>query len=138
MQEVAQPNPTEGAIELRAERVEAETISRNPEFDGYSSMEELMQDGNVSQSARAKAYYILTGRRLPMASVTGYTTNTDADGRVTVNSIAANGEVVTSRTFKNEQEAKQETDNIMRQAELNSVGVGERYKEAVADDMVLD
>ncbi|NBH92844.1 hypothetical protein D1638_09970 [Muribaculaceae bacterium Z1] len=138
VQEVSQPNPTEGAIELRAERVEAETISRNPEFDGYSSMEELMQDGNVSQSARAKAYYILTGRRLPMASVTGYTTNTDADGRVTVNSIAANGEVVTSRTFKNEQEAKQETDNIMRQAELNSVDVGERYKEAVADDMVLD
>lgn len=138
VQEASQPNPAEGAIELRAERVEAETISRNPEFDGYSSMEELMQDGNVSQSARAKAYYILTGRRLPMASVTGYTTNTDADGRVTVNSIAANGEVVTSRTFKNEQEAKQETDNIMRQAELNSVDVGERYKEAVADDMVLD
>ena len=138
VQEVSRPNPAEGAIELRAERVEAETISRNPEFDGYSSMEELMQDGNVSQSARAKAYYILTGRRLPMASVTGYTTNTDADGRVTVNSIAANGEVVTSRTFKNEQEAKQETDNIMRQAELNSVDVGERYKEAIADDMVLD
>lgn len=140
VQDVQRPDidPAEGAIELRAERVEAETISRNPEFDGYSSMEELMQDGRVSQSARAKAYYILTGRRLPMASVTGYTTNTDADGRVTVNSIAANGEVVTSRTFKNEQEAKQETDNIMRQAELNSVDVGERYKEAVADDMVLD
>lgn len=139
MQEVQRPDidPAEGAIELRTERVEAETISRNPEFDGYSSMEELMQDGRVSQSARAKAYFILTGRRLPMASVTGYTT-TDADGRVTVNSIAANGEVVTSRTFKNEQKAKQETDNIMRQAELNSVDVGERYREAVADDMVLD
>ncbi len=138
VQEASQPNPAEGAIELRAERVEAETISRNPEFDGYSSMEELMQDGNVSQSARAKAYYILTGRRLPMASVTGYTTNTDADGRVTVNATTADGEVVTSRTFKNEQEAKQETDNIMRQAELNSVDVGERYTDAVADDMVLD
>lgn len=138
VQEASQPNPAEGAIELRAERVEAETISRNPEFDGYSSMEELMQDGRVSQSARAKAYYILTGRRLPMASVTGYTTTTDADGRVTVNSMAADGEVVISRTFKNEQEAKPETDNIMRQAELNSVDVGERYKEAVADDMVLD
>lgn len=140
VQDVQRPNinPAEGAIDLRVERVEAETISRNPEFDGYSAMEELMQDGNVSQSARAKAYYILTGRRLPMASVTGYTTNTDADGRVTVNSIAANGEVVTSRTFKNEQEAEQETDNIIRQAELNSVDVGERYKEAIADDMVLD
>lgn len=140
VQEAQRPDidPAEGAIELRAERVEAETISRNPEFDGYSSMEELMQDGNVSQSARAKAYYILTGRRLPMASVTGYTTTTDADGRVTVNSMSADGEVVTSRTFKNEQEATQETDNIMRQAELNSVDIGERFKEAVADDMVLD
>lgn len=140
VQEAQNPNinPAEGAIELRAERVEAETIHRSPEFDGYSAMEELMQDGRVSQAARAKAYYILTGRMLPMGSVTGYTKTTADDGRVTINSTTADGEVVTSRTFKNEQEAKQETDNIMRQAELNSVDVGERYKEAVADDMVLD
>lgn len=131
-------DPAEGAIELRAERVEAETISRNPEFDGYSAMEELMQDGRVSQAARAKAYYILTGRMLPMGTVTGYTTTTTEDGRVTVSATTADGEIVTTRTFKNEQESKQETDNIMRQAELNSVDVGERFKEAVADDMVLD
>ena len=140
VQEAQNPNinPAEGAIELRAERVEAETIHSRPEFDGYSAMEELMQDGRVSQAARAKAYYVLTGRMLPMGTITGYTTTTAEDGRVTVNATTANGEVVTSRTFKNEQEAKQETDNIMRQAELNSVDVGERYKEAVADDMVLD
>lgn len=140
VQEIQRPdiNPTEGAIDLRAERVEAETVHRNPEFDGYSAMEELMQDGRVSQAARAKAYYILTGRMLPMGTVTGYTTTTSEDGRVTVSATTADGEVVTSRTFKNEQEAKQETDNIMRQAELNSIDVGERYKEAVADDMVLD
>lgn len=140
VQEAQNPNinPAEGAIELRAERVEAETIHRSPEFDGYSAMEELMQDGRVSQAARAKAYYILTGRMLPMGSVTGYTKTTADDGRVTINSTTADGEIVTSRTFKNEQEAKQETDNIMRQAELNTIDVGERYKEAVADDMVLD
>lgn len=140
VQEVQRPdvNPAGGAIELRTERVEAETISRNPEFDGYSVMEELMQDGRVSQVARAKAYYVLTGRMLPMGTITGYTTTKSEDGRVTVNATTADGEVVTSRTFKNEQAAKQETDNIMRQAELNSVDVGERYKEAVADDMVLD
>ncbi len=140
VQEAQNPNinPAEGAIELRAERVEAEAIHRSPEFDGYSAMEELMQDGRVSQAARAKAYYILTGRMLPMGSVTGYTKTTADDGRVTINSTTADGEIVTSRTFKNEQEAKQETDNIMRQAELNTIDVGERYKEAVADDMVLD
>lgn len=140
VQEAQNPNinPAEGAIELRAERVEAETIHRSPEFDGYSAMEELMQDGRVSQAARAKAYYILTGRMLPMGSVTGYTKTSADDGRVTINSTTADGEIVTSRTFKNEQEAKHETDNIMRQAELNTIDVGERYKEAVADDMVLD
>lgn len=140
VQEVQRPNinPAEGAIELRAERVEAETIHRSPEFDGYSDMEELMQDGRVSQAARAKAYYILTGRMLPMGTVTGYTTTTTEDGRVTVSATTADGEIVTTRTFKNEKESKQEVDNIMRQAELNSIDVGERYKEAVADDMVLD
>ncbi len=140
VQEAQNPNinSAEGAIELRTERVEAETIHSRPEFDGYSAMEELMQDGRVSQAARAKAYYILTGRMLPMGSVTGYTKTTADDGRVTINSTTADGEIVTSRTFKNEQEAKQETDNIMRQAELNTIDVGERYKEAVADDMVLD
>lgn len=140
VQEVQRPkiNPAEGAIELRAERVEAETVHRGPEFDGYSAMEELMQDGRVSQAARAKAYYILTGRMLPMGTVTGYTTTTTEDGRVTISATTADGEIVTTRTFKNEQESKQEVDNIMRQAELNSIDVGERYKEAVADDMVLD
>lgn len=140
VQEVQRPdvNPAEGAIELRTERVEAETISRNPEFDGYSAMEELMQDGRVSQAARAKAYYVLTGRMLPMGTITGYTTTKSEDGLVTVNATTADGEVVTSRTFKNEQAAKHETDNIMRQAELNSIDVGERYTDAVADDMVLD
>ena len=140
VQEVQSPdvNPAEGAIELRTERVEAETISRNPEFDGYSAMEELMQDGRVSQAARAKAYYVLTGRMLPMGTITGYTTTKTDDGRVTVNATTADGEVVTSRTFKDEQAAKQETDNIMRQAELNSIDVGERYTDAIADDMVLD
>lgn len=170
VQKTSQPDPADGAVELRGERVEAETgrIKYGPETveeipiyetngnqigverkvssaidgfevsDGYSAMEELMQDGRVSQAARAKAYYILTGRMLPMGSVTGYTKTTADDGRVTINSTTADGEIVTSRTFKNEQEAKQETENIMRQAELNTIDVGERYKEAVADDMVLD
>lgn len=138
--EVQRPNinPAEGAIELRAERVEAETIHRSPEFDGYSAMEELMQDGRVSQAARAKAYYILTGRMLPMGTITGYTSTTAEDGRITISATTADGEIVTSRTFKNEQESKQEVDNIMRQAELNSIDVGERYAAAVTDDMVLD
>lgn len=134
----AKPTMTDGKImtfDVDYQHAEAKRVS-NPEFDGYEAMERLMQDPNVSQSARAKAYYILTGRMLPMGTVTGYTTNKDANG-VTVQAMTAQGEVVTSRHFKNEEEAKKEEANIMRQAELNSVDVGERYKEAAANAKVV-
>lgn len=134
----AKPTMTDGktmTFDVDYQHAEAERVS-NPEFDGYEAMERLMQDPRVSQSARAKAYYILTGRMLPMGTVTGYTTNKDANG-VTVQAVTAQGEVVTSRHFKTEEEAKKEESNIMRQAELNSVDVGERYKEAAANAKVV-
>lgn len=134
----AKPTMTDGktmTFDVDYQHAKAERVS-NPEFDGYEAMERLMQDPNVSQSARAKAYYILTGRMLPMGTVTGYTTNKDANG-VTVQAMTAQGEVVTSRHFKTEEEAKKEEANIMRQAELNSVDVGERYKEAAANAKVV-
>lgn len=130
-------NPADGAVELRTERVEAETIHRSPEFDGYSAMEALMQDSRVSQAARAKAYFILTGRMLPMGTVTGYTKQQNDDGTIIVNSVTADGEVVTSRTFANEREAQTEIGNINRQAELNTIDVGERYREAEANEAVF-
>ena len=131
------PTMTDGktmTFDVDFQHAEAERVS-NPEFDGYEAMERLMQDPNVSQSARAKAYYILTGRMLPMGTITGYTTNKDAKG-VTVQAVTAQGEVVTTRHFKTEAEAETEQANIMRQAELNSVDVGERYKEAAANAKV--
>lgn len=134
----AKPTMTDGktmTFDVDYQHAKAERVS-NPEFDGYEAMERLMQDQNVSQSARAKAYYILTGRMLPMGTVTGYTTNKDANG-VTVQAVTAQGEVVTSRHFKTEEGAKKEEANIMRQAELNSVDVGERYKEAAANAKVV-
>lgn len=134
----AKPTMTDGktmTFDVDYQHAEAERVSK-PEFDGYEAMERLMQDPNVSQSARAKAYYILTGRMLPMGTVTGYTTNKDTNG-VTVQAMTAQGEVVTSRHFKTEEEAKKEEANIMRQAELNSVDVGERYKEAAANAKVV-
>lgn len=134
----AKPTMTDGktmTFDVDYQHADAKRVS-NPEFDGYEAMERLMQDPNVSQSARAKAYYILTGRMLPMGTVTGYTTNKDANG-VTVQAVTAQGEVVTSRHFKTEEGAKKEEANIMRQAELNSVDVGERYKEAAANAKVV-
>ena len=124
--------------EAEVEDLGKQWLKQHPEFDGYEAMERLMQDPNVSQSARAKAYYILTGRQLPMGSVTGYTTEQDENGNIFVKSVTANGEVVTSRRFADETLARKEQDKIMRQAELNSVDVGERYTEAKADNKVFE
>ena len=140
----AKPTTTDGKVmyldiaEAEVEDLGKQWLKQHPEFDGYEAMERLMQDPNVSQSARAKAYYILTGRQLPMGSVTGYTTEQDENGNIFVKSVTANGEVVTSRRFADEASAKREQNKIMRQAELNSVDVGERYTEAKADNKVFE
>lgn len=129
---------SDGAIDFQ--RVDAERVASRPEFDGYEAMERLMQDGRVSEAARAKAYFILTGRRLPMSSVVGFTETITEDGSTTVNATNAQGDVIITRTFKKGQEpqAQAEKDRIMRQAELNSVDVGERYTDSQADAKVLE
>ena len=139
-----QPTTTDGKVmnfdipEAEVEDLGKQWLKTHPEFDGYEVMQRLIQDPSVSQSARAKAYYILTGHQLPMGTVTGYTTEKDEHGNIFVKSVTANGEVVTNRRFADEASAKREQDKIMRQAELNSVDVGKRYTEAKADNKVWD
>ena len=139
-----QPTTTDGKVmnfdipEAEVEDLGKQWLKTHPEFDGYEVMQRLIQDPSVSQSARAKAYYILTGHQLPMGTVTGYTTEKDEHGNIFVKSVTANGEVVTNRRFADEASAKREQDKIMRQVELNSVDVGERYTEAKADNKVWD
>lgn len=107
-------------------------------FDGYEAMKRLMNDRGVSEATRAKAYYILTDRMLPMSTITGYTTDKTEDGDIVVKSMSAQGDVVTSRQFTNEKAAQGEIDKIMRQSELNSVDVGEKYKETASNMLVVE
>ena len=107
-------------------------------FDGYEAMKRLMNDKGVSEATRAKAYYILTGRMLPMSTITGHTTDKTEDGDIVVKSMSAQGDVVTSRLFSNEKAAQGEIDKIMRQSELNSVDVGEKYKETASNMLVVE
>ena len=124
--------------EVRIERSDVEEIPTGGEFDGYDAMERLTQDGRVPETIRAKAYYIFTGKAVPVSTVIGYREErNDEDGIITVNSVNAQGGVVTSRRFKDEKQAEAERNNIMRQAELNTIDMGERFKEAEADEKVL-
>ena len=113
-------------------------LQQHPEFDGYATMEKLMQDPNVSQAARAKAYYMLTGRQLPMGTITGWNVRKDDKGNIWVKSVTSEGEVVTSRRFRDEASAKREEAKIIRQVELNTVDMGEQYKEMQANAAVVE
>ena len=117
------------------EEVEAETLGG--EFDGFRLMDELMHDGNVSESTRAKAYYIVTGQKLQPSTVTGVRRIEAADGHIYIQSLNAAGEVVTSRRFKTERGARSEEALVYRQVELNSIDVGEKYSDAEANRIVL-
>jgi hypothetical protein len=101
--------------------------------------EQLMADKNISEAARAKMYYYLTGHTLPMSTVTGgsMSVTKDADGKVTgytVESTGYNG-VITRRHFSDRKSADREMDRVHRQAELNNVGIGEHlYDEKAVKD----
>lgn len=104
----------------------------------YNRFVELMTDNSVSEAARAKMYYYLTGHGLPMSTVIGSSIleDKDADGNVTgytVQSFGANG-VITSRSFGDKKRADVEANRINRQAELNGFDVGERYYDWQGDN----
>ena len=128
--------PEDGAIDFPT--VEAEEIRESSEFDGYDAMERLMEDRRVSEATRAKAYYILTGRMLPMSTVTGWSREQGEEGTITVRSLSNDSSVVTSRTFSNEKKAQGEIDRIQRQSELNTIDIGEQYRNAEAQQRVME
>ena len=104
----------------------------------YNRFVELMTDNSVSEAARAKMYYYLTGHGLPMSTVMGSSIleDKDADGNVTgytVQSFGANG-VITSSSFGDKKRADVEVNRINRQAELNGFDVGERYYDWQGDN----
>lgn len=109
----------------------------NPTFDGYAEMERLMEDESVSEATRARAYYILTGRNLPPSTVTGWSREENEDGTITISSHSQHGSIVTSRTFSGEKEAQREIERINRQSELNTIDIGEQYRNAEAQQRVM-
>ena len=104
----------------------------------YERFSRLIGDANVSEAARAKMYHYLTGDMLPMSTVMGskFTENKDDTGNVTgytVQSFGANG-VITSREFTGKGKAEYERALIDRQAELNSLALGERVYDNRGDE----
>lgn len=107
-------------------------------LDGYSEMEKLVKDASVPQEIRAKAYYALTGHCLGAGTITGHATRETDDGRIAVDALTNNGEIVYRRYYKSKNAANAATEKLDRQIELNKIDVGEQYADAVADETILD
>lgn len=126
-----------------AERAEPDELGKKrPELDGYSEMRRLMEDRNVSEATRAKLYFMLTGKTLPMSTVMSYRTVDNEDGTQTVESLNAEGGVVTSRKFAGSSlglmERRHYKGMLDRQIELNTIDVGERYADKAVRLVVMD
>ncbi|MGM9862157.1 MAG: hypothetical protein ACI30W_06125, partial [Muribaculaceae bacterium] len=103
---------------------------------GYDVFNNLISDPNVSEAARAKVYYIVTGRMLPMSAVMGWNI-AENNGKYVVESIGAGNQVITRRVFDSRDEVDAEVDKIRHQTELNSLELGERVLNKRCDDEIL-
>lgn len=91
----------------------------------YNKITQLLNDKNVSEAARAKMYYYVTGHSLPMSAVIASNVIDNGDKTYTVQSLGDNG-VITSRTYGSRKRADYEKARIDRQAELNGVAMAEQ------------
>lgn len=91
----------------------------------YNKITQLLNDKNVSEAARAKMYYYVTGHSLPMSAVIASNVIDNGDKTYTVQSLGDNG-VITSRTYGSRKRADYEKSRIDRQAELNGVAMAEQ------------
>ena len=141
-----------------AQYAQPEELGKNKDkdLDGYSAMQRLMDDHSVSAAVRAKAYYLLTGKMLPMPSVLSYDRTANDDGTITITALGAENpipaygsgpkskmqemgaDVVVRKTFKSAKEADVYEAKVRRQIELNTVDVGEQLREAQVQDDALD
>ena len=129
---------------------------KDKDLDGYATMQRLMDDHSVSAAVRAKAYYLLTGKMLPMPTVLSYDRTANDDGTITITALGAENpvpaygsgpksemkergaDVVVRKTFKSKKEADVYEAKVRRQIELNTVDVGEQLREAQVQDDALD
>ena len=91
----------------------------------YNKITQLLNDKNVSEAARAKMYYYVTGHSLPMSAVIASNVIDNGDKTYTVQALGDNG-VITSRTYGSRKRADYEKARIDRQAELNGVAMAEQ------------
>lgn len=124
----------------RSKRAQAETSVNEREYDSYDNVRRLMDDTQVSQATRAKVYWWLTGRKLPMSTILSAEMVTGEDGNIVVTAYTNGGEVVLRERFegKDASKARQLYDTYNAQVESNLIEFGEqvRNRDSASDNQL--
>lgn len=114
----------------RSKGAQTETSVNEREYDGYDNVRRLMDDTQVSQATRAKVYWWLTGRKLPMSTILSAEMVTGEDGNIVVTAYTNGGEVVLRERFegKDASKARQLYDTYNAQVESNLIEFGEQVR----------
>ena len=131
--------PLEGPEAEGLETGEYEYVGEGSKLglDGYEILEKIVSNKEIPETLRAKLYFLATEKQLPPSSIMGSRVTKTEDGRTVVEGMSADGSVVTRRDFKDEKSARSEIEAIHRQAELNTIDIGERYADASTERIAM-
>ena len=103
--------------------------------DNYES---IMRNPEISTSAKRKIAYIATGKILTPEPMFGVTMNVDENGKATVTTLNAKGDIIETKEYNNEQEAQDAYAELQQAARTNTIGGLERIADKSGHPEVVD
>lgn len=100
--------------------------------------EAIMRNPEISTSAKRKIAYIATGKILTPEPMFGVTMNVDENGKATVTTLNAKGDIIEAKEYNNEQEAQDAYAELQQAARTNTIGGLERIADKSGHPEVVD
>ena len=100
--------------------------------------EAIMRNPNISTSAKRKLAYIATGKILAPEPMFGVTMDVNDDGKATVTTLNAYGDVIETKDYKSKKAAQAEYDKLQEAARTNTIGGLERIADKAGHPEVVD
>lgn len=114
-----------------------ETTSEEAWVDA-DAYEALMRNPDISSSTKRKVAYIATGKVLMPEVVFGVQMDVDEQGRATLTTLNAQGGVIETKDYKNEDAARKDYDEIQGVSRLNTIDGLERIAQRTGNPALVD
>lgn len=106
----------------------ADKVAEDGKFhlDNYSLLGKLMDDPNVSFSAKARAYFMVSGRKLAMPTIVGVEAKS-ADGKHVVEAYGTDGVLIMRKSFDDAKQAHRCEAETASQSTINNAEIAEAF-----------